>query len=49
MTNITDRMLKFKPMIKEPIVTNHTFFFAAVIFSRINSFAYINSFVIQNL
>ena len=37
MTKITDGMLKFKPIIKKPIMASHKFF-AAVTFSRINSF-----------
>ena len=37
MTTITDRILKFKPMIKKPIVTNHSFFIV-ITFSKTNSF-----------
>ena len=48
MTTVTDRMLKFKRIIKKPIVANIKFF-TDVTFSRIISFAYINSFVIQHL
>ena len=47
-SNIANRILKFKPMIKKPIMTNHTFF-AVVTFSKISSFADINSIVIQCL
>ena len=51
-TTIAYRVLKFESMIKEPIVGSHTFF-AVVTFSKINSFAYINSnrntaFIISN-
>ena len=45
MTDITDRMQKFESIIKKPIATSHKLF-AGVAFSRINSFTYINSFVI---
>ena len=38
----------FESMIKERIVANYTFF-TSITFTRINSFAYINSVVIQNL
>ena len=48
MTTITDRILKFKPMIKKSIAAKHKFF-VAVTFSRINSIAYINSIIIQHL
>ena len=41
-------MLKIKRIIEKPIVLNHTFF-AVATFTRMNSFAYINSFVIQHL
>ena len=37
MTTILSRILKFKPVIKKPIVTNHTFFIATS-FSNIPSF-----------
>ena len=37
MTTIANRDLIFKPMIKVPIVANHTFF-TIITFSRINSF-----------
>ena len=47
-TTIAYRILKIESMIKKPIMANHVFF-AAVTFSKINSFAYINSFVIQHL
>ena len=42
MTNITNKILKFEPMIKEPTVTNYTFFIVFT-FSGINSF-YLNQF-----
>ena len=48
MTTIAYRIFKFESVIKKSIVTNHTFF-AVVTFSKINSFAYINSIVIQHL
>ena len=48
MTTITYVILKDESMIKKPIVANHAFF-AAVTFSNINSFPYINSIVIQYL
>ena len=47
MTTIAYLLLKFKSMIKIPIVTNQTFF-PIVTFSRIIFFAYINSIVIQH-
>ena len=37
MTAITNRILKFEPMIKIPILTNYTLF-TIINFSRINSF-----------
>ena len=37
MTTIADRILKFEPMIKNPIVANYTFF-------TINTLSWINSF-----
>ena len=40
--------LKFESMIKNPKLTNHTFF-AVVIFSKIISFNDINSIVLQHL
>ena len=43
---IAYRILKFDSLIKNPIVANHALF-TAITFSRINSFAYINSIVIQ--
>ena len=46
MTNITDRILK--SMIKKPVVSNCTFFTVTTV-SNINSFAYINSIVMQHL
>ena len=48
MKNITSKILKFKPVIEKPLVKHHIFF-AVITFSNINFFAYINSFVIQNL
>ena len=48
MTMNTGRMLKFKPVIKKAIVGNHSFLDVAA-FSRINSFVYIHSFVINRL
>ena len=48
MATIVYRILKFESMIEKPIMANQTFF-AAVTFSKINSFAYINSIVIQQL
>ena len=48
MATTTDRMLKFKLIIKKPIMINHTFF-AIVTFSKINYFSYIDSFVIHHL
>ena len=48
MTTITDRMQKLKLMIERPVVTDHTLF-PVVTVTRINSFAYINSFVIHHL
>ena len=47
MTTITNKFLKFKPMIKLPIVANYTFF-TAITFSNINSSIKINSIVIYN-
>ena len=46
MATIAYKVLKFEPIIKKPIVANHTFF-TAITFQRINSFAYINSILIQ--
>ena len=48
MTNIAYRILNFEPTIKKSIETNHALF-AVVTFSRTNSFAFINSIVIQCL
>ena len=48
MTTITYIILKVESMIKKPIMTNHTFF-AVVTFSKINSFTYINSILIEHL
>ena len=47
MTTIAYRILKFESMIKKLIVANHAFF-TAITFSKINSFAYINSIVIYH-
>ena len=46
MTTITDRILKFKPMIQRAIAANHTFFIV-ITFGRINSLVYIN-FIVKN-
>ena len=35
MTNVTNRLLKFNPMIKIPVVENHKFF-TVITFSNIN-------------
>ena len=48
MTTITNGILKFEPMIKIPMMTNHTFF-TVITFSYINSFTEINYIVIQHL
>ena len=48
MTTITNITLTVESMIKNPIVRSHTFF-GVVTFSKINSFAYINSTGLQNL
>ena len=48
MTSIAYRILKFESMIKKPIVTNHASF-TFITFSRINSFVYISSIVIEHL
>ena len=48
MTVITNKILKFKPMPKTPIVKNFTFF-AAFTFNKINFFAYINTIIMQHL
>ena len=48
MTTITNIILKFEPMTKKPLVTNHAFF-TSITFSRIDSSAYINSIVKQYL
>ena len=45
MVNITDRILKFKPMAIKPIMTNYTYFIV-IIFNRVNSFTLINSVLI---
>ena len=44
MTTVACRILKFESMTKKSIVENHVFF-TFITFSRVNSFAYINSFV----
>ena len=46
MATITNMILKFKPMVKKPKVTNHAFF-TLITFSWIISFTYINSIVIH--
>ena len=48
MTVITYMICKFESMIKKPIVGNHAFS-TFITFSRINSFASIDSIVIQHL
>ena len=48
MTTIAYRILKFESMIKKPIVVSHTFF-TFITYSRINSFAYTTSVIIQHL
>ena len=48
MTNITNRILKFKPTIKKPIVEIYTFF-TIITFSKFNSFACTTSIVLQRL
>ena len=48
MTTIAYRIWKFEFMIKKTIVANHASF-TCITTSRINSFAYINSIVIQHL
>ena len=48
MTTIVYKILKFETMIKKLIMTNHAFF-AAITFSRINYFVYIDSIIIQHL
>ena len=47
MATIANKFLKFKPMIKLPIVANYTFF-TAITFSNINSLIKINSIVIYH-
>ena len=47
MTAIANIMLKFQPILKKTIMTNHTFF-AVVTFRKISYFAYTNSIVIQH-
>ena len=44
MRTSTSRILIFKSIIENPVVTNHTFF-TVITFWKINSFAYINSIV----
>ena len=48
MTTIANKILKFESMIKKTIITNNTFV-TVVTFSKINSYAYINYFLIQLL
>ena len=48
MTIIAYRTVKFESLFKKEIVTNHEVF-AVVTFSKISSFAYINSIEIQHL
>ena len=48
MTTITNRILTFKPMIKKPLVINHTFF-TATTFSKFNFSFYIYSIATQHL
>ena len=48
MATIAYRILKIESMIKKPLTPNHTFF-AVATFSKINSYAYINSIIIQHL
>ena len=47
MATITYRILKFKSKIKKLAVRNHVFFISITL-SKINSFCYINSIVIQH-
>ena len=47
-TTIAHRILKFEPMVKKPKVAYHAFL-TSITFSRINSFAFINSIVTQHL
>ena len=42
------KILKFEPIIKRPTVINHALR-TVITFSRINSFAYVNSFLIHHL
>ena len=48
MATIAYRISEFESVIKKPIMANYAFF-AVVTFSKINSFTYINSIVIQHL
>ena len=48
MTIITYRILKLESMIEKLVMTNHPFFTVNT-FSKISSFAYINSVVMQHL
>ena len=48
MTTIEYRILKFESVITKTIVLNHAFF-AVLTFSKIDSFAFINSIVMQHL
>ena len=47
MTTIANIILKFQPMLKKSIMTNHTIF-AVATFSKISYFVYTNSIVIQH-
>ena len=48
MVTIINKILKFKTVIKKPILANYAFF-TVITFSNINPFAYISSIVIQHL
>ena len=48
MTAISYIILKFETMIKKPTVAYHAFF-TFITFNKIDSFAYINSIIIQHL
>ena len=48
MATIAYRILKFEYMVKKPIVPNHGLFYF-ITFSRVNSFPYIISIVVQHL
>ena len=49
MTTIACRILKLESMIKKPIVTNNAFFAVITFSNKMNSYAYINSTLIQHL